>query len=145
MRDIHWWLSAFSLVRPWRAFRHDVVMRSPSLSCEASISLHYRSAPVFALKNKTNCKQRSPTQQLHKHNAHYFLCSKMFLLKKAQFLDGPAGRLRRLVLLPDSCHYPVVSLKASAVWRRQICHIWSTVWVKERLKCVFSGGRWAYC
>lgn len=57
-------------------------------------------------------------------------------------MDGLAGRGGR-ALLPDNFHDPVVSLKACAVLRLQISRTWSAVWIKEMLKCVFSGARWA--
>lgn len=145
MHDIQWWLSAFSLVRPWRASCH-YVLRSPSSSAASTRLAH--SAPAFALKAKQRVNRALP------HNCQintvYILCLKIrFSLvrspfEKVKFLDAQAVRLRRLVLLPESFHYPAVSLKASAVWRRQISQICWTVWVKERLKCVFSGDRWAY-
>lgn len=99
----------------------------------------------FCFKNKANCTKSSRPQPPNKHGVH-FLCFGVVrrMFEKAKFLDGQADRLRRLVRLPESFHHPGVSLKASAVWTHQISQIRSTVWVKKRLKCVFSCDRWAY-
>ena len=90
-------------------------------------------------QKKPNCKQRSPTRQPNKHDAHCLLCSKLdWKNSSAEESSIPGWTSWQIVLLPDSCRYPAVSLKASAVWRRQICHIWSTVLGKREIKmCVF--------